>query len=75
MTDGQPACVLVWNTPDVNQWGDEFLVYYVAYGDEDGELINGNIETCSSYEAAVEAGFARAAKHDWTTIEDDCCLE
>ena len=70
-----PACVLLWNAPIADEWGDERLQYYVACGDENGELIDEDIELCDSYEEALEAATERAKRYGFETIEEDCFLE
>lgn len=47
-------CVIQWDSSDVDRDGDEYQTYFVALGDDDGEILpNATIYKCSTRERAV----------------------
>lgn len=61
-------CVLVWS--DVCGFeGEEYLRHYVAYGDDDGELIEKPLFVCTDAENAFRTGCEIA--HGLEIITDD----
>lgn len=69
----EAKCVIVWNDSDIDEEGDEFLRYFVAYANDEGDF-TGDFIQCDNKDAALTCAFALAKENNWDTIEDDCLL-